>query len=45
MMFQNSDTVFEREIRRQEVLKEIDFGMQEILKGGTVGDDIIKSAA
>ena len=45
MMFQNSYTVFEREIRRQEVFKVIDFGMEEILKGGTVGDDVMKSAA
>jgi hypothetical protein len=43
MMFQKSDSVFEREIGRREVFKEIDFSMQEILKGGTVGDYIIKS--
>jgi hypothetical protein len=45
MMFQKSDTVFESKVGRQEVFKVINFGMQEILKGGTVGDDVIKSAA
>jgi hypothetical protein len=45
MIFQKSDTVMEREIGRQEVFKEIDFGMQEILKGGAVRDDMIQSAA
>ena len=45
MIFQKSDTVLKREIGRQEVFQEIDFGVQEILEGGTVGDDIIKSAA
>ena len=47
MMFQKSNTVVERDIqvRRMEVFKEIDFGMQDILKEGAVGDDIEKSAA
>ncbi len=45
MMFQKSDTVVERDIGRQKVFKEIDFGTQEILKGGTSRDDITKSAA
>ena len=45
MMFQKGGTVREGEIGKQEVFKEVDFGMQEILKGGAVRDDIIKSAA
>ena len=44
MMFQKSDTVIEREIRRQKVFEEIDLCMQDILKGDTVGDDVIESA-
>jgi len=35
----------EREIGGQEVFKDINFGMEEILKGGTSRDDITKSAA
>jgi len=45
MIFQKSDTVVERDIGRQEIFEEIDFGTQEILKGGTSRDDITKSAA
>ena len=45
MMFQKGDTIVERDIERQNGFKMIDFGMQDILKEGTVRDDIVKSAA
>jgi len=44
MVLQKCDTVVERHVGRKEVLKLIEFGMQDVLKGSAVGDDIIESA-